>query len=126
MLPLAIWPLPASVGSERIIEFPFTVNVLAPPLKVTLLNGVLAVKLFVVAVCVLPLKTSKSFVVGAMPFQLPGVVQLPSGVAPPFHVRVPANAGCQLKTQRAAIVANRIAALRDVWGCLFIFLGVMR
>src|SRR5882724_7886977 len=124
MLPLTIWPLPASVGSDKVKELPFTAKALAPLAKVTLLNGVPAAKLFVVAVWVEPLKTSRSLVVGATPFQLPGLVQFPSGVAPPFHVRVPAKAGCRLKTQMSATMADRAAAIEDARGCFFIFEGL--
>ena len=65
MLPPAIWPLPASVGEERIIEFPLRVNVLAPLLNEIIVERACpAEKLLVVAVCVLPVKTSRSFVAG--------------------------------------------------------------
>src|ERR1700744_3770348 len=122
MLPPAINPLPASVGDEIVMGFPYSENAEAPLLKERLLKGMPAAKLFVVAVCVPPLKMIKSSVVGAMPFQLPGVVQLPSGVAPPFQVRVPAKVGSRLKTLRTVIAAKRIAVRRDGRVGFFIFL----
>ncbi len=85
-------PLPASVGEERIIGFPLSVNALAPLLKEMLLNRVPAGKLLVADVCVPPVKISRSFVAGVTPLQFPGVVQLPSGTAPPFQVSVAADA----------------------------------
>src|SRR6266436_2769851 len=84
MLPPVINPLPASVGEERIIEFPLRVNALAPLLKEMLLKGVPAGKLLVVDVCVPSVKISRSFVAGTTPFQFPAVIQLPFGTAPPF------------------------------------------
>src|SRR5262245_29173494 len=86
MLPPAINPLPASVGEERIIELPLRVNGLALALKEILLKGVPTGKLLVVAVWVPPVKMRSELVVGETPFQLPGLVQLPSGIAPPFQV----------------------------------------
>src|SRR5262245_47586186 len=99
MLPPAINPLPASVGEDRIIELPLRVNGLALALKEILLKGVPTEKLLVVAVWVPPVKISSELVVGATPFQFPGLVQLPSGTAPPFQVRFAANAECAVSTQ---------------------------
>src|SRR6478752_358785 len=102
MLPPAINPLPASVGEPRTIELPLSVKAPAPLLKEILLKGVPVTKLFVVVVCVPPVKISNELVVGATPFQLPGVVQLPSGTAPPFQVELAARAESSMKMDTVA------------------------
>jgi len=114
MLPPVICPLPASVGEDKTMELPFRVNPLAPVLNEMLLNGVPSGKLFVVAVWVPPEKIRSEFVVGATPFQFPGVVQLPSGAAPPFQVTVPATADWERKLMHDRIAAATAEAIRVI------------
>ena len=73
-------------------------------LKVRLLNDVLAVKLFVVAVCVVPTKNSESPGFGATPpTQLAGVAQARS-CPPPLHVSFPARAAGMVPNMRQLVL----------------------
>ena len=75
------------------------------------------------AVCVLPAKTSKSFVAGVEPFQLPGFVQFPLGVAPPFHVSVaPLSACAPPRHEPVIIIAASQAGSRSVLHRVFMFI----